>query len=114
MMRRVLDCPGTPTGGKNFIVLPIELYPRVDFDQQVDKQRHEERASQGMAPNDIQGEIGQKDQCDTLGDGQTIRHLRMDLLVAMVRAVNAMEQRNPMEGDVDEKKEGIVEDERHG
>jgi hypothetical protein len=37
-----------------------------------------------MAPNDVQGEICEKDQRQSLGDGQPIRDLWMDLGMGMI------------------------------
>ncbi len=66
-----------------------------------------------MTPNDIQRKIRHHDQRQPLNNRQLVRDLGVYLRVRVVRVVEAVQHRNPVEGEVDEEEEGVVEEEGH-
>lgn len=67
------------------------------LNQQEDKNRYEDRASQDMTADDIEREVCEENQRETLGQTELIGNLRMNLAVVVVRAVDAMQCWNPVE-----------------
>ena len=61
----------------------------MDVHQQPNEERYESGSCKHMTPNDVQGEICEKDQRQSLGGGQPIRNVWMDLGMGMMRLVDA-------------------------
>lgn len=52
--------------------------------QQVDEDGDEDGAGQDVRADDVEGEVGQQDQGQPLGDGEAVGDLRVDLRVGVV------------------------------
>ena len=96
---------------QDLVVAPRQIHPRVDLDQQIHEDRHECRARQDVAADDVEGEVGQEDERQALGDGEAVRDLGVHLGVRVVGEVDAGEGREAVEGDVDEEEERVVDEE---
>lgn len=101
VMRRMLHGPRTPSAREDLVILPIQIQPGMDLDEEVDKHRNEAGPGEDVAPNDIQGEIGQQDQRDPFCNGEAVRDLGVNLIVLVVWAVNSVQSWDAMEEDMD-------------
>jgi len=63
-----------------------------------------------MALNDVEAEIGQQHERQTLDDGQLVRHLRVNFLMFVVRGVVFGQEMNAVEAQVAQEEHGIVDE----
>ena len=88
----VVQCvlPGaeTHTSGQDFLITPGQVQSRMNLHQKPDENGHEQTPRHNMTTDDIQAEIGQKDEAQTFGDGKAVRDLRVDLGMFVMTHMN--------------------------
>lgn len=109
MMSRMRRTPRAPAPRQNPMIPPLQIQATMHLDQQPDKHRYKQRASQHMRADDIKAEICEEDKRDAFDDGEVIRDLRVHFGVFVVGRVDAAEEGEGVEGDVDGEEERVVD-----
>lgn len=84
------------------------------LDQEPHEHGHETGPRQDMRADDVEGEIREHDERHPFRDRELIGDLGMHLAMGVVRGVDAREEREAVEGDVDVEEERVVDEERRG
>lgn len=83
----------------------------MNFHQQPDENRHKQRPRQNVAANDIQAEVRQQNEPQSLENVQLVRDLRVDFAVRVVGAMPGFQAGEDVHGEVEGEEEGVVDDE---
>ena len=83
----------------------------MNLHQQIDKDRDEERAREHMRANDVEAEVGEQHEGQTLGHGEAVGDLRVHLRVVVVGAVEVGEGGEAVQRQVQGEEEGVVDEE---
>lgn len=88
MVHCVLLTAGSKSKRHDLVIPPSQIHPTMHLHQQIHEKGYKNGPSQDVTANDVQREVGEQNQGDSLDDRQLIRDLRIDLGVGVVRMMD--------------------------
>lgn len=88
MVHCVLLTAGSKSKRHDLVIPPSQIHPTMHLHQQIHEKGYKNGTSQDVTANDVQREIGEQDQGDSLDNRQLICDLWIDLGVGVVRMMD--------------------------